>query len=93
MGIILPQAVLASGIPVSNAYACIAYNGLSVWKDPTSNIYNFNGSYKLYASKEKLLTPIDNLNLYFKSNTMPDQSLYTTFYDQLKTMYPGSLDA
>lgn len=92
MGILIPNAVLPSGIPVSNIYACIASNGVSVFRDPVSNNFSFNGMYKIYANSSKNLPPIDNLNLHFKSNTVPDQSLYTTFYDTLKATYPGSSD-
>ena len=92
MGILIPHATLASGIPVSNIYACISSNGISVWKDPMSNTFNFNGMYKIYASPDKALPPIDNLNLYFKSNTIATESLYTTFYDELKRIYPGAED-
>jgi hypothetical protein len=92
MGILIPQATLPSGIPVNNIYACISSNGISVWKDPTSNTFNFNGMYKIYSSPDKLLQPIDNLNIHFTSNTMPDKSLYTIFYDNLKDKYPGSVD-
>lgn len=92
MGIIIPQATLPSGIVVSNVYACISYNGISIWKDPVSNTYNFNGMYKMYSSTDKKLPPVENLNLHFSSNVITDENLYTTFYNQLKTLYPGSTD-
>lgn len=93
MGLIIRSATLPSGIPVSNIYACIANNGIAVWKDPVSNTYNFNGMYKLYSGPDKLNQPLDNLNIYFKSDTMPDESIYKTFYRQLKTIYTNSYDS
>jgi hypothetical protein len=92
MGILIPHAILSSGIPVSNIYACISCNGISVWKDHLTSTFNFNGSYRIYSSADKNLKPIDNLQIHYKSNTMPNESLYTTFYDHLKLEYPGSSD-
>lgn len=90
MGLLIRSATLQSGIPVSNIYACISNSGVSVWKDPVSNIYNFNGMYKLYAADDKTKQPIDNLNIHFKLDNIPDENIYKTFYSNLKTIYPDS---
>lgn len=84
------SATLQSGIPVSNVYLCISNSGISVWKDSLSNTYNFNGMYKLYSAVNKTNQPIDNLNIHFKLDNIPDENIYKTFYNQLKTIYPDS---
>ena len=93
MGLLVPQATLPSGITVSNVYICVATNGLSVWRDTMSNTYNYNGAYKIYAGPDKLFQPLDNLQLHFKSNTIAEESIYTTFYNQLMVTYPDSIEA
>ena len=90
MGLMVRSATLQSGIPVSNVYLCISNSGISVWKDSLSNTYNFNGMYKLYSAVNKTNQPIDNLNIHFKLDNIPDENIYKTFYNQLKTIYPDS---
>jgi hypothetical protein len=90
MGLMVRSATLQSGIPVSNIYACISNSGISVWKDPVSNTYSFNGMYKLYSTVDKTNQPIDNLNINFNLGNIPDENIYKTFYNQLKTIYPDS---
>jgi hypothetical protein len=90
MGLLIRSATLPSGIPVSNIYACISNSGISVWKDSLSNTYNFNGMYKLYSGTDKLNQPLDNLNIHFKLDIIPDENIYKTFYNQLKIIYPNS---
>jgi hypothetical protein len=92
MGIIVPEAVLpSSNIAVSNVYMSFGGYAVNVFKEPVTSEHKINSTYSVYSNPEKvpptnitesLLVPYSNL----------EQGVYTILYENLKQLYPGSVD-
>lgn len=91
MGIIVPEASLPMGVTLSNVY--ISFSGETVYTvpNPMSNNYIIGTFYKVYKDETK--QPDTNIRIPFNVQ-ISDISIgvYTSLYENLKQIYPNSVD-
>ena len=96
MGIIVIEGILPSGIPVSNVY--MSFSGEVIYTSPNpmannSNTYNYtiNSYYKVYKDETK--QPDTNIRIPFAIQVNDiSVGVYTSLYENLKQIYPNSVD-
>jgi len=91
MGIIVPEANLPMGITVSNVY--MSFSGEVIYTMPNtgSNNYNINTSYKVYKDETK--QPDTNIRVPIAVQVSNiSVGVYTLLYENLKQIYPDSID-
>ncbi len=89
MGLITPEVMLDFyQLNLSNVYIAVANSDVVIQKS------NGSATYKIWSSHDARLSnsfPIWSNVVNFVYTT--DESVYTSVYDQLKIIYPGSHDA
>ena len=89
MGLIAPEISLDFyQLSLSNVYIAVANNDIIIQKS------NGNSTYKIWKNQDARLSnafPLWSNGVSFAYTT--DESVYTSVYDQLKLIYPGSYDA
>ena len=91
MGILVPEANLPMCITVSNVY--MSFSGEVIYTMPSqvSNIYNINTHYKVYKDETK--QPDTNIRIPFAIQVSDiSVGVYTSLYENLKQIYPNSVD-
>jgi hypothetical protein len=89
MGILVPEANLPMGITVSNVY--MSFSGEVIYTVPMNGQYNINTHYKVYKDETK--QPDTNIRVPIAvqlSNI--SVGVYTLLYENLKQIYPDSID-
>jgi len=90
MGIFVPEANLPMGITVSNVY--MSFSGEVIYTVPMSGQYNVNTYYKVYKDETK----IPDTNIRIPTGVLVDsivgRDVYTILYENLKQIYPDSVD-
>ena len=104
MGIFVPEAVLPSGIALSNVYMsfageCIYTNQTPPGIDPRTNKprtekYQINSFYNIYKDRQAAKTQgPSNIRLNMTCPLVKiEDDPYTVLYNGLKTLYPSSVD-
>jgi hypothetical protein len=89
MGLIAPEVTLDFyQLSLSNVYIAVANSDIIIQKS------NGSTAYKIWKNQDARLSnafPLWSNGVSFTYTT--DESVYTTVYDQLKLIYPGSQDA
>jgi hypothetical protein len=89
MGILVPEATLPMGITVSNVY--MSFSGEVIYTIPTSGQYRVNTYYKVY--KDELKQPDTNIRIPINVQVSDiSVGVYTSLYENLKQIYPESVD-
>jgi len=89
MGIFVPEANLPMGITVSNVY--MSFSGEVIYTVPISGQYNVNTHYKVYKDETK--QPDTNIRIPFPVQVSDiSVGVYTLLYENLKQIYPDSVD-
>ena len=91
MGILVNEGVLPSGIPVSNVY--MSFGSEIVYVSPKSpdDLYTINTYYKVYKDDTK--QPDTNIRIPFAIQVNDiSVGVYTSLYENLKQIYPDSVD-
>lgn len=96
MGILVPEATLPMGITISNVY--MSFSGEVIYTVPNpmasnSNTYNYtiNTSYKVYKDDTKRPDTNIRIPLAIQVNDI-SVGVYTSLYENLKQIYPNSVD-
>ena len=91
MGILVPEANLPMGITISNVYMSFSGEVIYTMPNPTCNNYTINTHYKVYKDESKQPDTNIRIPLAFQVN---DNSVgvYTSLYENLKQIYPDSVD-
>ena len=91
MGIFVPEANLPMGITVSNVY--MSFSGEVIYTSPNtgSNNYNINTYYKVYKDETKIPDTNIRISLAIQVSDI-SVGVYTSLYENLKALYPGSTD-
>jgi hypothetical protein len=90
MGIFVPEAYLPMGITVSNVY--MSFSGEVIYTVPMNGQYNVNTYYKVYKDESK--QPDTNIRIPISTqvSNINSRDVYTILYDELKQIYPSSID-
>jgi len=90
MGIFVPEANLPMGITVSNVY--MSFSREVIYTVPTSGQYRINTYYKVYKDETK--NPDTNIRvpIGILIDSIIGRDVYTLMYDELKQIYPSSVD-
>jgi len=90
MGILVPEANLPMGITLSNVY--MSFTGETIYTAPVVGQYAIKSFYNVYKDQSKY--PDTNIRIPISCivDSIKDRDSYSILYDQLKTMYPGSID-
>jgi predicted membrane protein len=91
MGILVPEANLPMGITVSNVY--MSFSGEVIYTIPnqTCNNYIINTSYKVYKDDTKQPDTNIRIPLAIQVSNV-SVGVYTSLYENLKQIYPDSVD-
>ena len=91
MGILVPEANLPMGITVSNVYMSFSGEVIYTMPNQSSNIYTINTSYKVYKDDTK--QPDTNIRIPLGIQVSDiSVGVYTSLYENLKQIYPESVD-
>jgi hypothetical protein len=91
MGIFVPEANLPMGITVSNVYMSFSGEVIYTMPNQSSNNYTINTSYKVYKDDTK--QPDTNIRIHFGIQVNDiSVGVYTVLYENLKQIYPESVD-
>jgi hypothetical protein len=89
MGILVSEANLPMGVTLSNVY--ISFSGEVIYIIPRDGQYNISTYYKIYKDETK--QPDTNIRISINVQTSDiSSSVYTSLYDNLKQIYPDSVD-
>ena len=90
MGIFVPEANLPMGITVSNVY--MSFSGEVIYTVPVNGQYRINTYYKVYKDETK--NPDTNIRvpIGILIDSIIGRDVYTLMYDELKQIYPSSVD-
>jgi hypothetical protein len=90
MGIFVPEANLPMGITVSNVY--MSFSGEVIYTVPANGQYRINTYYKVYKDETK--NPDTNIRVPIGVliDSIIGRDVYTVLYDELKQIYPSSID-
>jgi hypothetical protein len=89
MGILVPEASLPMGITVSNVY--MSFSGEVIYTVPMSGQYNVNTYYNVYKDETKIPDTNIRISLAIQVSDI-SVGVYTSLYENLKALYPGSTD-
>ena len=89
MGILVPEAYLPMGITVSNVY--MSFSGEVIYTVPANGQYNINTYYKVYKDESKKPDTNIRISLAIQVSDI-SVGVYTSLYENLKALYPGSTD-
>jgi len=89
MGILVPEANLPMGITVSNVY--MSFSGEVIYTIPGNGQYNINTSYKVYKDDTKQPDTNIRIPLCIQVSDI-SVGVYTSLYENLKQIYPDSVD-
>ena len=92
MGILVSECVLPSGIPVSNVY--MSFDSEVIYVSPRSvdGRYTITANYKVYKDDTK--QPATNIRIPFAIQVNDiSVGVYTSLYENLKQVYPSSVDS
>lgn len=91
MGILVPEANLPMGITISNVYMSFSGEVIYTMPNQASNIYTINTSYKVYKDDTK--QPDTNIRIPLGIQVSDiSVGVYTSLYENLKQIYPESVD-
>lgn len=91
MGIIVTEGILPSGIPVSNVYMSFASEIVYVSPKTPTDIYILNTYYKVFKDNTK--EPNSDVRIpFFVQVSDISVGVYTSLYENLKQIYPDSVD-
>lgn len=89
MGILVPEANLPMGITVSNVY--VSFSGEVIHTIPANGQYTINTHYKVYKDDTK--QPDTNIRIPLGIQVSDiSVGVYTSLYENLKQIYPNSVD-
>jgi hypothetical protein len=91
MGILVPEANLPMGITVSNVYMSFSGEVIYTIPNPTCNNYIINTSYKVYKDDTKQPDTNIRIPLAIQVSNV-SVGVYTSLYENLKQIYPDSVD-
>jgi hypothetical protein len=91
MGILVSDGTLPSGIPVSNVYMSFSGEVIYILPNPACNNYTINTNYKVYKDETKQPGSDIRLTLSIQVNDI-NVGVYTSLYENLKQIYPNSVD-
>ena len=91
MGIFVPEAVLPSGILISNVY--MSFSGSLVYIEPknVNDVYFVRAFCKVFKDQTKSLEP-DITFQVITTATDINLGVYDYLYEKLKELFPGSVD-
>jgi len=91
MGILVPEANLPMGITISNVYMSFSGEVIYTMPNQSSNIYTVNTHYKVYKDETKQPDTNIRIPLAIQVNDI-SVGVYTSLYENLKQIYPDSVD-
>ena len=89
MGILVPEAKLPMGVTLSNVY--MSFSGEVIYTVPANGQYNINTYYKVYKDESKKPDTNIRISLAIQVSDI-SVGVYTSLYENLKALYPGSTD-
>jgi len=92
MGIFVPEANLPMGITISNVYMRFSGEVIYTMPNQSSNIYTVNTHYKVYKDETKQPDTNIRIPLGIQVNDI-SVGVYTSLYENLKQIYPNSVDS
>ena len=92
MGIFVPEANLPMGITISNVYMSFSGEVIYTMPNQSSNIYTVNTHYKVYKDETKQPDTNIRIPLGIQVNDI-SVGVYTSLYENLKQIYPNSVDS
>jgi len=92
MGILVPEANLPMGITISNVYMSFSGEVIYTMPNQSSNIYTVNTHYKVYKDETKQPDTNIRIPLGIQVNDI-SVGVYTSLYENLKQIYPNSVDS
>jgi hypothetical protein len=91
MGIIVSEGILPSGIPISNVYMSFSSETVYIFPKNIDDKYIIQTYYKVYKDDTK--QPDTNIRIPLAIQVSDiSVGIYTTLYENLKQIYPDSLD-
>lgn len=91
MGILAYEANLPMDITLSNVYISFSKEVIYVVPSIDSNIYNINTHYKVYKNESKQPDTNIRVPIFIHVDDIT-KGIYTLLYDELKQIYPNSVD-
>ena len=91
MGILVSEGVLPSGIPISNVYMSFDTEVIYVSPRSADGRYSIHANYKVFKDDTKQLNSDVRIPLAIQVNDI-SIGVYTSLYENLKQIYPESVD-
>lgn len=91
MGILVTDGILPSGIPVSNIYMSFDSEVIYVSPKNADGIYTITANYKVFKDDTKQPNSDVRIPLAIQVNDI-SVGVYTSLYENLKQIYPDSVD-
>ena len=91
MGILVPEANLPMGITISNVYMSFSGEVIYTMPNQSCNNYTINTHYKVYKDETKQPDTNIRIPLGIQVNDI-SVGVYTSLYENLKQIYPSSVD-
>ena len=91
MGILVTDGILPSGIPVSNIYMSFDSEVIYVSPKNADGIYTIPANYKVFKDDTKQPNSDVRIPLAIQVNDI-SVGVYTSLYENLKQIYPDSVD-
>ena len=91
MGILVADGILPSEIPVSNVYMSFGSECITIFPKNIDELYTIQSNYKVYKDDTK--QPDTNIRIPFAIQVNDiSVGVYTSLYENLKQIYPNSVD-
>ena len=91
MGILVTDGILPSGIPVSNVYMSFGSECITIFPKNTDGLYTIQTFYKVYKDDTKQPNSDIRIPLAIQVSDI-SVGVYTSLYENLKQIYPNSVD-
>lgn len=92
MGILVPEANLPMGLVLSNVY--ISFGGETVYVNPKNQLdmYRVSTTYRVYKDPSKEGGTNITVPISVSVEDIARDSIFGILYEELKIIYPGSVD-
>jgi hypothetical protein len=92
MGILVPEATLPMGLVLSNVY--VTFGGETIYVNPKNQLdmYRVSSTYRVYKDPSKEGGTNITVPISVSVADIARDSIFGILYEELKIIYPGSVD-
>lgn len=91
MGIIVTEGVLPSEIPINNVYISFAHECITIFPKNSEGLYTIQTCYKIHKDETKQPNSDIRIPISIQVSDIA-VSVYNSLYENLKQIYPDSVD-